>query len=1128
MFEENGVAICQQGGNIVRPVCNDRSHFRPSPSDINKTPKMPPDATSIPRLNIFEKRLTNQRELCAAGNELSVVLSQGFSPSIMEHTLTEIESSGCDNESNSYVGGCKVPNSALKPVIESNSSGLYSPTESSKKIGKENCDSKKLCVNEKSHCLILNNGCKCNHYTEAKLTGIIPNCLIDSGLEAEFSSEMDMSQLINSHPNNENAFHSTNFTRNSSTEDVSYIKETIGNHNCHFPREEFKENDGDHTYAKLCTNTLMTTSKSGDIDDDVFESLQFNISQMLEREEMVYTRVKSVVSDCQNDILNPKLDKSSPKDQLVGKNVPTIVPLEVCNSDIPVVAINSPNSGIAQMKNSEDVAVVPNSAKNKLLQSCRKLCVNNKAHIKMSGSGGSIVTSEVNAAKNSAVEVFVLPSTTESSPECNECNQGNSNVIMGFATASGKEVSISKIALQKAKEFLWEEDISHSPMECISGVVNVPKDALQKVVMSPEAVKNEVGQWKPVTSVMLLKDGVAISSDQTKDLQVEICPKAKSFQGFSTASGKRVTVCAATLEKSKNIFRDESLSQINAAYLSKDTIKSEQANKEMMGSVSSFGECSSEENMCKTSIKENNDSVTGQNMKHVMKPPKRLLKNLSCDYPYQQKLDRKLDSNDMAAIKLMSSLRENFQGFSTASGKLVAVSDTALKKAQVLLCADDSPTAANLDEDSHFDSEVPNALPSDKHSGIGDKLSNNLDSCVVPTLSEITHANIEGFKTASGKKVVVSPMALERTKKLFTEDHSQNNPMRSDVNVTPVLAFSTASGKNVVVSPTALERARSLYLENGSHSVSSHPVENVDISGHCMQGLSSRVNGAKQRRSTNNESVRHENKAPICNSKCNSLSIDTSQFHIKVPDDCVMLKGFNTAGGKFIKINEESLESARQLFSRDDYSIDDSLDSHFRHGANKRHQKRSLDNLDTSREQVRTYGTKKVRLSDSALEVPEMSYNDLLSFDEQLDSMTKENQIVPSDSVFDQSLKEICTSFSSEVMCDPDARKNDLYNLPKEVSGIKSGNSNSNASKNSIVLMASLESLKSKMRNAKHADRRSTSSINHEISTEILETTEAFLADELIDDNEVSGYLCYCNYRVKANHVANSRSLCVS
>ncbi|KAJ3590252.1 hypothetical protein NHX12_008206 [Muraenolepis orangiensis] len=157
------------------------------------------------------------------------------------------------------------------------------------------------------------------------------------------------------------------------------------------------------------------------------------------------------------------------------------------------------------------------------------------------------------------------------------------------------------------------------------------------------------------------------------------------------------------------------------------------------------------------------------------------------------------------------------RGFSTASGKMMVVSDKALMKAKSL-----------LNEDP-INKEKPQAAPTTNHPGQSPNM--------------IPPQQMGGFQTASGKGVAISAAALQKAKAMMGDCDApveapveSNGGARAPPPPRPGGGFHAASGKPVQVSAEALQKAKSLFDDLSCEAEASAPSQSLKTEDKPREG----------------------------------------------------------------------------------------------------------------------------------------------------------------------------------------------------------------------------------------------------------------------------------------------------
>ncbi|KAG7480213.1 breast cancer type 2 susceptibility protein [Solea senegalensis] len=420
-------------------------------------------------------------------------------------------------------------------------------------------------------------------------------------------------------------------------------------------------------------------------------------------------------------------------------------------------------------------------------------------------------------AVTSAVSSHVnLPLTTQhlSSPSCTtskSCGSSANNQSSsggGFCTASGKKVSVSANALKKAECLLNEIHVLDSVKEHLTQ----KGDALKTGKPTDHALQNggfqmASGKGVVVSSAALQKAKSLLSESEAVDDKVIV--KANHYKkpvhglssrnnGFLAVGGKPMAISSEALQKAKALFSDIAVSE--------EVLKVSEPRK---------------------SSKNLNLSLT---TKSFSSPSSTVSKNY---------------------ISSANNQSSSGGGFCTASGKKVAVSAHALKKAECLL------------------SEVHKPEEMKEHP------TQRVDALKTGNVTDQTLQN-GGFQTASGKGVVISPAALQKAKSLLSESEAVDDKVNHYKK--PVHGLSSRNNGS---------------LAAGDVTVS---VETLKVSD--------------TRRSGKNRHLTSTTKAfssPSCSTSKNYGSSDNNQSGSG--------GGFCTASGKKVSVTNDALKKAECLLN---------------------------------------------------------------------------------------------------------------------------------------------------------------------------------------------------------------------
>ena len=369
---------------------------------------------------------------------------------------------------------------------------------------------------------------------------------------------------------------------------------------------------------------------------------------------------------------------------------------------------------------------------------------------------------------------------------------------------------------------------------------------------------------------------------QLQDNHAPILSKFSS-SGFSTASGKAVSVPEKSLCHSKAFFDDDGADELE----DKTSVETEEKNISSSPSSSRF-----------STAPETSPPVSEESISCAKTRPEDNSKS-SCEAATDQ------------AISM-----QKFSGFSTASGKSVSVSEKSLCHAETIL--DDDAQSLWGNKDKHlmskpnlcrFSSSSETLVPDSEKTPCdvaNDLISGDKYICEANTDKTVSKLRPSGFSIASGKKVSGSGKALSHAKTFLDED-GQNvcKTIEKHIHIPCPSGFTTASGISVSISEKALVHART-FLHDDINSCQTE-VEN-SVSTLKSSGFST---AAGKSVTASEESLYH---ARIqLDNDAESSCVTTSNMISSKPS----FSGFSTAAGKSVTVAEKSLCHVRTLLEND-------------------------------------------------------------------------------------------------------------------------------------------------------------------------------------------------------------------
>ncbi|XP_066949645.1 breast cancer type 2 susceptibility protein-like isoform X2 [Macrobrachium rosenbergii] len=436
----------------------------------------------------------------------------------------------------------------------------------------------------------------------------------------------------------------------------------------------------------------------------------------------------------------------------------------------------------------------------------------------------------------------------------------------GFTTAGGSKIQLSEESLSlQAKKF---QDLFGN-----DEVVSMDKDV----------------EFNKASTVVKERNTVDFISHGSGD------EKSTSFQGFSTASGSKIRINKESLCKQLNMFQELfDKDEVGLAVEEEDgLITNEEKNKTNSvyhGGAENHDSTSKLSKNCKgfttaagSKIRVSEESLVAQSKKFQELFGNDEYNSLEQDVAFNNKIKTSAGGENPTGKSQFSENKRSFQGFTTASGSKVRVSEESLLKSRKLL---------ELDKDNS------GFLPQDSENIDGDSIRKEdfgpLKHCSTSEFPE----KFQGFSTAAGSKIKLSKKSLALHAKKFQEllgngdSSSTEKDVTSDTIIrTPIEyknhadvkycsadkesfhGFTTALGSKVKVSDESLLKSRKvLELDKDE--------EELSASG------SGNINGEASNILQNENFLLVENNSTLAFSE---------------------QQGFNTAAGSRIRISKENL-----------------------------------------------------------------------------------------------------------------------------------------------------------------------------------------------------------------------------
>ena len=414
----------------------------------------------------------------------------------------------------------------------------------------------------------------------------------------------------------------------------------------------------------------------------------------------------------------------------------------------------------------------------------------------------------------------------------------DANIIKmaGFQTAAGKNLMLSEDALRKGAEI----------MQGIGKLIQNSEDKTGVLDLQSATVNNGATIMQQVETALEVSKGNNVSYPRS----------ASGFSGFQTASGQCVKLSKTALEKGVSIMQqiDKSLEESNGSNKS-----SRSAN-----GFSGF------------------QTASGQRIKPS---DKALEKGASIIKQIDKSLEESKGSNTSYPRKT-----SGFSGFKTASGQRVKISKESLDKGVKIM------------------QQIKTLLEESK----------GKSASYSPSVTDFS-----GFQTASGQSVKLSKEALEKGTSIMQQidkslEESKDSNKSYSKSTSGFSGFQTASGQSVKLSKEALEKGASI-MQQIDKSLEESKGSNTSYS-RSTNGFSGFQTVSGQRVKQSDEALKKG--ASIIRQIDESLE-ESKGSNTSNPRKTSGFSGFKTASGQSVKMSKESLQKGAKIMQEVDKSLEE-------------------------------------------------------------------------------------------------------------------------------------------------------------------------------------------------------------
>ena len=394
--------------------------------------------------------------------------------------------------------------------------------------------------------------------------------------------------------------------------------------------------------------------------------------------------------------------------------------------------------------------------------------------------------------------------------------------FVGFASAAGKKVQISNEALAKVKNIFNDEDVNDKESKTETCQTSCAENGPTKFVGFASATGKRVDISKEALAKVkniFNDEEVGDRSENNQTLDTENGPM--KFVGFSSATGKKVDISKEALARVRNIFNDEDVSDKKSKTETCPTINPENCPIKFAGFSSATGKKVdiSKEALAKVKNMFNDEDVDDKESKSDTPQTLNAEKGPMKFAGFSSASGKKVDISKEALAKVRNTFNDEvesdiesksdthqissgprkFVGFASATGKKVDISEEALAKLKQIFNEE-----AETVEDLNVEKETRNSHPE--------------------MYSEESPKEFYGFASANRKTVAITSESLAAGKKSFNYEGEDVTDEKTD---TPKsIGFASANGKRSNISSDSIKHAKNLFSDIETASENKENVSN--------------------------------------------------------------------------------------------------------------------------------------------------------------------------------------------------------------------------------------------------------------------------------------------------------------
>lgn len=420
----------------------------------------------------------------------------------------------------------------------------------------------------------------------------------------------------------------------------------------------------------------------------------------------------------------------------------------------------------------------------------------------------------------------------------------NKSMYVGFQTASNNPIQVSEESFCKAKSILSFEDTDklnfNEIVEARDGTTNTNKD-------EDELNRNS-------ENVGILDIDMAINNDDSlkvsgkADSDYVLKPKKRKYDGFITASNKKIQLSNSALLRCKKVFKDIDLNE--------EFDENSNNGKDKLSNVFHNNESDFNDNADDIVIEKSNYQIKATELNlDCNKSKQSFMEDLESDLNDEniikefENVDMTIEINDIVSkynekenchvqdcvnrknvknkpmtnhqSNIINSLGSDFVGFKTANNMIIEISKEALRKTNDVFkdidIGDRITTNSEFIKNKTKNIETPNKFFKNDQlntdSAEPQKCMTNNTVGISTGNQPLSNTRFVGFKTANDRNITISSHSLIKSKEIFKDIQDLTNEREENTSLDVFKGFKTANNKVVKVSEESLVKTKNIFKD---------------------------------------------------------------------------------------------------------------------------------------------------------------------------------------------------------------------------------------------------------------------------------------------------------------------------